>query len=77
MNTVAQDSVEHWRLAKLILYHTRTVFSVAFSLFARKNADRNKNCANHQMLLRQVVQSPFRVSTAARLPLGKEGQMYR
>eukprot|EP00978_Attheya_sp_CCMP212_P001687 scaffold3466_cov80-Attheya_sp.AAC.4 len=30
-----------------------------------------------QMLLRRVVQSAFRVSTAARLHLGKEGQTYR
>eukprot|EP00978_Attheya_sp_CCMP212_P011986 scaffold29690_cov59-Attheya_sp.AAC.13 len=29
------------------------------------------------VLLRRVVQSAFRVSTAARLPLGKEGQTYR
>eukprot|EP00978_Attheya_sp_CCMP212_P038201 scaffold187044_cov42-Attheya_sp.AAC.1 len=31
----------------------------------------------YTMLLGRIVQSAFRVSTAARLPLGKEGQTYR
>eukprot|EP00978_Attheya_sp_CCMP212_P022599 scaffold67647_cov34-Attheya_sp.AAC.1 len=53
MNTVALDSVEHWRSTKLILSYTGTGTRRVFLFRSRgRKPIRNENCANDQSAVR-------------------------